>query len=234
MKKRQQISTILLMTAILVIITSGCKKNEEDDPSIIKDGDGNIYQTVKIGTQVWLKENLKTTRLNDGTEIPLITDDTEWENALTAAYCWYDDDITNKDPFGALYNWFAVNTGKLCPKGWHVPSESELTELVTFLGGESVAGGKLKTTGTIEGGDGLWNQPNVDATNETGFSALPGGSRGGKYFHDINWSGLWWTSTEYPPKSAYYYFINNFDGAVGDSDNGTWKFTGFSVRCLKY
>ncbi len=99
----------------------------------VKDGDGNIYQTVTIGTQIWLKENLKTTRYNDGTDISLITDQTEWKNAISAAYCWYDNDITNKDPFGALYNWYAVNTGKLCPKGWHVPSESEWTELVYFF-----------------------------------------------------------------------------------------------------
>ncbi|MBE0673817.1 MAG: fibrobacter succinogenes major paralogous domain-containing protein [Bacteroidales bacterium] len=231
MKKSQQISTILLVTVILAIITSGCNKN--DDDSIIKDGDGNIYQTVTIGTQEWLKENLKTTRYNDGTDIPLITDQTEWKNAISAAYCWYDNDITNKDPFGALYNWYAVNSGKLCPKGWHVPSEIELTALVAFLGGESVAGGKLKTTGTMEGGDGLWNQPNVDATNETGFSALPGGMRGSTHFSDINWGGIWWTSTEYPSNVAYYFFINNNDGTVGDSDIGTSKLSGFSVRCLK-
>lgn len=233
MKKKQQISTILLVTLILVIVTSGCKKN--DDDSIIKDDDGNIYQTVTIGTQVWLKENLKTTRYNDGTTIPQITDQTEWKNAISAAYCWYDNDIANKDPFGAIYNWYAVNTGKLCPKGWHVPTEIEWTELVTFLGGESVAGGKLKTTGTIQGGDGLWNQPNVAATNETGFSALPGGLRGtgNVAFMDIYWGGVWWTSTEYPPNSAYYFFINNYDGTVGDSDTGTSKNSGFSVRCLK-
>jgi len=214
------------------MLVTGCNKNDENDSSVFKDGDGNIYQTVTIGTQVWLKENLKTTKYNDGTEIPLITDNTEWKNAITAAYCWYDNDITNKDPFGALYNWYAVNTGKLCPKGSHVPSESELTELVAFLGGESVAGGKLKTTGTIEGGDGLWNQPNVDATNETGFSALPGGLRAGSFF-DINWGGVWWTSTEYPSNRAYYFYINNYDGTVGDSDDGGSKDSGYSVRCLK-
>lgn len=230
MKKIHQISTVPILCALLLIISIGCKKDGED--SSIKDGDGNIYQTVTIGTQVWLKENLKTTTLNDGTEIQPITDNTEWKNAITSAYCWYDNDITNKDPFGALYNWYAVNSGKLCPKGWHVPSESEWTELVTFLGGESVAGGKLKTTGTIEGGDGLWKQPNVDATNETGFSALPGGMRGSA-FTDINWGGIWWTSTEYPSNLAYYFYINNYDGTVGDSDTGTSKSSGFSVRCLK-
>jgi len=221
---------LFLITGVLGLLLTGCKK---EDINTITDSDGNIYTTITIGTQVWMVENLKTTKYNDGTEIPPITDNTEWKNTTAAAYCWYGNEITNKDPYGALYNWYAVNTGKLCPQGWHVPSESEWTVLVNFLGGESVAGGKLKTTGTIEEGDGLWYQPNVDATNETGFSALPGGARGGGGFSDINWGGIWWTSTAYPSDRAYYFYINNYNGTVGDSDTGIAKYNGYSVRCLK-
>lgn len=221
----------LLLLISLALIISSCKKN--DDPSVIKDGDGNIYTSVAIGTQTWLVENLKTTKFNDGTSIQLVTDNSVWNSLTTPACCFYNnDEAANKSTFGALYNWYAVNNDKLCPKGWHVPSESEWTELVNFLGGESVAGGKLKTTGTIEAGNGLWHQPNVDATNETGFSALPGGLCG-SVFNDINWGGVWWTSTEYPPNRAYYFYINNYDGTVGDSEDGGSKNSGFSVRCLK-
>ena len=220
---------LFLMTGVMAVLLTSCKKEGDN---AVTDTDGNIYTNVTIGTQIWMVENLKTTKYNDGTEIPLITDNTGWNNATADAYCWYDNAITNKDLYGALYNWYAVSTGKLCPKGWHVPSESEWAELVNYLGGESVAGGKLKTTGTIEGGDGLWHQPNVDATNETGFSALPGGLRGSA-FNDINWGGVWWTSTEYPSNRAYYFYINNNDGSVGDSDDGGSRSSGYSVRCLK-
>lgn len=223
---------MLIMATVILIIATGCKKEEEDP--IIKDGDGNIYTSVTIGTQVWLKENLKTTKYNDEAAITLVTDKTAWGIATSAAYCWYDNTVSKKDPYGALYNWYAVSTGKLCPSGWHVPSESEWKVLVSFLGGETVAGGKLKTTGTVEGGNGLWYQPNVDATNETGFSALPGGYRGatGNFF-DFGYGGTWWTSTEYPPDHAYWFYINNFEGRVGDTEDGSLKKDGFSVRCIK-
>ena len=117
--------------------------------------------------------NLKTTKYNDGTSIPNVTNDTSWSNLTTGAYCWYNNDVSYKNPYGALYNWYAVNTGKLAPKGWHVPSDAEWTTLITYLGGESIAGGKLKEAGTTH-----WLSPNTEATNSTGFSALPGGRRG--------------------------------------------------------
>lgn len=220
------------MTGVMAVLFTSCKKDDDDS---LTDIDGNIYTMVTIGSQVWMVENLKTTKYNDGTSITLITDNTEWSNASAPAYCWYDNDISNKELYGALYKWYAVNTDKLCPSGWHVPSESEWSELVSFLGGEAIAGGKLKTTGTIESGNGLWYQPNVDATNETGFSAVPGGMRSGTTgnFSDFNYGGVWWTSTEYPSNLAYYFYINNYDGMVGDSETGTGKKDGFSVRCLK-
>ena len=152
-----------------------------------EDGDGNLYATTTIGTQVWMAENLRTTKYADGTAIPLVNTNATW-NALTAtskAYCWYNDDIGNKATYGALYTWAAAMNGAassadnpstiqgVCPTGWHLPSDEEWTELTYYLGGESVAGGKLKETGTTH-----WNSPNTGATNETGFTALPGGYRG--------------------------------------------------------
>lgn len=134
--------------------------------TFIADADGNTYKIIKIGDQVWTAENLRTTRYNDGTEIPLVTDYTAWTNLTTPAYAWTNNDIGNKSVYGALYNWFAVKTCKLCPSGWHVPTDAEWTILENHLGGISVAGGKMKETGTEH-----WFAPNTDATNESGFTA---------------------------------------------------------------
>jgi uncharacterized protein (TIGR02145 family) len=139
----------------------------------VTDTDGNVYHTVIIGTQEWMVENLKTRRFNDGSAIPLVASSSAWPTLTTAGYCWYNNDsAANSATYGALYNWFAVNAGKLAPTGWHVPSDSEWNVLITYLGGESVAGGRLKEAGTVH-----WNSPNAGATNEFGFTALPGGHR---------------------------------------------------------
>ena len=123
---------------------------------VVQDIDGNNYLTVTIGTQIWMAENLRTTKYNDGTAIPLVTDNTTWANLTTPAYCWYNNDAkTNGSTYGALYNWYSVNTKKLCPTGWHVPNDTEWTTLTTYLGGTAVAGGKLKETGTAH-----WYSPN--------------------------------------------------------------------------
>jgi uncharacterized protein (TIGR02145 family) len=230
MKKRQRIRKVMLVIALLAIITSGCKKNEEDDPSIIKDGDGNIYQPVTIGTQIWLVENLKTTKYNDGSSVPLVTDDVEWENLATPGYCWYENNETaNKSSYGGLYNWYAVNTNKLCPKGWHVPTDEEWTALITQLGGESEASGKLKEAGTAH-----WKSPNTNASNSSGFTALPGGFRksNGSYEKKGEF-GVWWSATEEngDPLDAwerYLVFDNNY--AYRGTDP---KKLAFSVRCIK-
>lgn len=134
--------------------------------TFIADADGNTYKIIKIGDQVWTAENLRTTRYNDGTEIPLVTDYTAWTNLTTPSYAWTNNDIGNKSVYGALYNWFAVKTCKLCPSGWHVPTDAEWTILENHLGGITVAGGKMKETGTEH-----WFAPNTDATNESGFTA---------------------------------------------------------------
>jgi uncharacterized protein (TIGR02145 family) len=192
----------------------------------VTDIDGDVYHTVTIGTQVWMVENLKTTKYNDGTAIPLVTDSSAWAALTTPGYCWYNNNAaTYKNTYGALYNWYAVNTGKLAPTGWHVPTDSEWTVLTTYLGGDSAAGGPLKEVGTTH-----WAAPNTGATNTSGFSALPGGFRGST-FYDVGSIGYWWSSTAYDAAyswnrdifydSAYVYRYNH------NSDYG------FSVRCVK-
>lgn len=226
-KLKNRISLIVVCASFLVLASS-CKKEAEDDPSVIKDGDGNVYASVTIGTQVWLKENLKTTKYNDGTSIPLVTDVT-WRDLTTPGYCWYDnDEATYKNTYGALYNWYVVNTGKLCPKGWHVPSDTEWTTLATNLGGEDIAGGKLKEAGTTH-----WNPPNTLGFNESGFTALPGGLRsfGGSfgYIGQINF--LWSSDQSGGPTAAWDRRLNYDDGKI--SRYGEYKTQGHSVRCIK-
>ena len=180
------------------------KINVTGPSSTVTDIDGNVYHTVTIGTQVWMVENLKTTKYNDGTAIPLVTDVTSWSNLTTPGYCWYNNDATAyKTTYGALYNWFTVNTGKLAPTGWHVPTDGEWTTLTSYLGGENVAGGKMKSTGTIEDGTGLWHDPNIGATNESGFSGVPACGRNcdGR-FANIGKDGIWWNASEYGTTDA--------------------------------
>jgi len=232
--------SLLVLGIVIVIIyyvISSENKNhtndqKEPDKTIAIDSiDNHIYKTVKIGNQVWMSENLKTTRLNDGTVITLITDSSVWGNLKTPAYCWYDnDEATYKTAYGALYNWYAVNTGKLCPTGWHVPSSAEWETLAYYLGHDSVAVEGLKETGTSH-----WASPNTGATNKSGFTALPGGLRKpGMAFEGVGDQGNWWSSTgsnaydasyamyQSIDRNYYYHYINDAPKAVG-----------FSVRCIK-
>lgn len=192
------------------------------------DADGNSYKTVVIGTQVWMGKNLMTTRYNDYTAIPMVSDATVWSNSSTPAYCWYNNDAaTYKSVYGALYNWYTVKTGKLCPTGWHVPSNAEWTTLTDYLGGESVAGGKLKETGTSH-----WYPPNEGATNSSGFTALPGGQHmPDGTFGNIEYSGLWWSTTDNTIPGAYFWYAHQF--YTGFVSTGSKQNAGVSVRCLK-
>lgn len=196
----------------------------------VKDIDGNVYKTVKIGTQTWMAENLKTTKFNDGKVIPLVTD-TTWHSIKTPGYCWYDNNkTTNKNLYGAMYNWFAVNNGKLCPSGWHVPNWDEWTTLINYTGGENFAAGKLKEAGTAH-----WKSPNADVTNESKFTALPGGSRfdiDGSYYGMGDY-GNWWSSTEFDSFSPGTAFILMMDYRSVETSKGfPKKQSGASVRCV--
>jgi uncharacterized protein (TIGR02145 family) len=226
----------LAIVGLIIILQNSCKKKDDNNAvGTITDIDGNIYHTVQIGTQLWMAENLKTTRYNDGTEIPLVTNKQEWLDLSTSGYCWYNNDpATYKITYGALYNWYAVNTGKLAPKGWHVPSDAEWTTLINYLGGESIAGGKMKSTGTIEAGTGLWPYPNVGATNESGLAAIPAGKRNdGGSFSSIGYNCELWSSSEcdYSTYSAWYQHLSCY--LINVDRIGYLKINGFSVRCVK-
>lgn len=198
------------------------------DYGSVTDKEGNIYRTIIIGAQTWMAENLASTMFSDGSAIPLVTGEAAWAGLTKSGYCWYkNDEISFRPEYGALYNWYAVNSGKLCPAGWHVPTDEEWTILTDYLGGETVAGGKMKETGTT-----FWVDPNTGATNSTAFSAFPGGFRyhDGKFF-DFGFSAYWWTSTEYIPGVAWFRFLYYNESTLFRFNNQTRN--GFSVRCIK-
>ena len=226
MKREPLIRTQTIIVSILLLLfVTGCKK-EKDEPVTATDVDGNVYKTVTIGTQVWFQENLKVTKLNDGTAIDLVTDDAAWGNTATSQYCWYGNNMSNKTVYGALYNCYCVKTNKLCPAGWHVPTDAEWTALSDFLGGEDVAGGKMKETGTAH-----WLSPNTGATNESGFTAVPGG-----YRHKLSFAGqmgeyaYFWSST-LSISQNYLRDLGNSTAELGRYDNQFEN--GLSVRCIK-
>jgi len=207
----------------------------------ISDFDGNTYNTVQIGGQCWMKENLATTHYADGTSL---VDGTyagsNYGNYTTKYWFVYDDNFSNKATYGLLYTWAAVmnsavssNTNPsgvqgVCPTSWHVPSDAEWTQLTDFLGGDSVAGGKLKEAGTSH-----WDSPNTGATNETGFTALPGGYRYNAYgsFYYIGKNGYWWSSTEYNTNNAWIVLMKyNFSIVIIQWDISNY---GYSVRCVR-
>jgi len=196
----------------------------------VTDIDGNTYPTIIIGTQCWMKENLKTTRFSNGNPVPLVTSSAVWSNTSNTrspAFCWYNNSQgTYGNTYGALYNWYAVGRGNLCPTGWHVPSHDEWTILSNFLGG-SLAGGKLKEIGFIH-----WISPNTGATNESGFTALPGGRRSNTgSFSSITAQGNWWSSVMTSPSSALFRYLSFNSVYIGQTSYP--MVFGHSVRCLK-
>jgi uncharacterized protein (TIGR02145 family) len=199
---------------------------------IVSDIDGNTYKTVQIGTQVWMAENLKTAKYNDGITIPNVTYFTQWTNLTTGAWVYYNNDVANNAKYGKLYNWCAVSkttngNKNICPTGWHVPTDAEWTVLTGYLGGESISGGKMKEVGTTS-----WISPNTGATNTSLFTGLPGGNRNddGNY-SNIGYFGSWWSSTEFSTNDAWVcYLYYGLGGAYRNSFN---KRNGFSVRCLR-
>jgi len=192
------------------------------------DYDGNAYPTITIGMQVWMAENLRVTHYRNGDAIPDVTDGSAWSALTTGAYCWYDNDENENEKYGTLYNWYAVDDSRgLCPTGWHVPTDGELTAFTTYLGGEDVAGGKMKSVND------LWISTNYDATNLSGFSGLPGGYRlefDGDFFLN-GLVGYVWSSTQYDADKAWYRYLA-YDGASVHRYS-IFKERGFSVRCLR-
>ena len=224
----------------LYILTISIIGNAQITDSIIDSRDGKVYKTIKIGNQWWMAENLNNTGIVDSINPVLVSDNKKWIEIKTPAYSWYnDDEKTYKDTYGALYNWYAVNKSCLCPSGWHIPSDQEWKQLELALGLDSSEIDKTGVRGNNEGGQlkkddtTYWSNPNIGATNKSGFSAIPGGHRNWKTgdFIDIGLFGTWWSSTEadsnYAWRRTLYY-----------NDEKIRRFTshkrdGFSVRCVK-
>jgi uncharacterized protein (TIGR02145 family) len=204
------------------------------------DIDGNIYRTVKIGNQVWTVENLKVTKYRNGDAILYVIDNLEWAKLTIGAYCNYDNDMNNIMVYGRLYNWYAINDSRnIAPTGWHVPTDEEWKQLEIVLGMSrstadetewrgSDVGGKLK-----EAGKTYWSSPNTGATNESGFSALPGGFRGvdNSNYYSMNLHAYFWSFTEYNVSVAWSRHLSYHNSDI--TRDGNDKRYGFSVRLIK-
>jgi uncharacterized protein (TIGR02145 family) len=238
MKKNLRFHSLALIAIVATgsIFLLSCEKEEDKDkdkdkPEIeygaVTDIDGNVYDAVTIGTQTWMIQDLKTSKYRNGDSISAGLSDDDWESATSGACAIYNNDDANNNTYGKLYNWYAVTDSRhLCPDGWHVPADAEWTTLISYLGGESVAGGKLKEAGTTH-----WNNPN-SATNESGFAALPAGQRSwyGPY-HDLGTYGYWWSTSEGFADGSWGRSMVNSENKVVRY-NYT-KLVGFSVRCVK-
>jgi uncharacterized protein (TIGR02145 family) len=228
MKKLNLFSVVMLITG-LAFFTSCKKDKKEETPSptptnqTVKDYDGNEYHTVKIGTQTWMVENLKVTHYRNGDAIPNVTNST-WDNLTTGAYCDYNNTPSNSITYGRLYNWYAVHDSRnIAPTGWHVPSDAEWTILENYLGGDSIAGGKLKVTSS--------NSPAWDGTNTSGFSALPAGYSYSGTSNDMGTYAYFWSVTEVNATGAWSRELRTGYAQSGRTNLG--KIVGFSVRCLQ-
>jgi uncharacterized protein (TIGR02145 family) len=251
MKKNKILFYQLILLGFILITFNCCKKEdkeEEPDPvNTVSDIDGNEYTTITLGVQTWMVENLKVTRLNDGTAITLVSDNTAWTNLKTTpGYCWYDNDQTTyKDKQGALYNWYAVNTQKLAPKGWHVPTDVDWTSLEKFLEANgynfdgSISGNKIAKAMASTS---FWKESIINGSigntdfssyrNKSGFTAVPSGDRRPDgTFHNYSLFCTWWSVTASDTYNAWVRYLGNT--SVDLKRVGYLKENGFSVRCIK-
>jgi len=215
---------VFICAGLLFVIASSCNNRIPDK---VTDIDGNVYHTICIGKQVWMVENLKVTRYRNGDSIPKVTGRAKWTIQKEGAFCNYDNNDNNITAYGRLYNWFAVNDSRhIAPEGWHIPSDDEFNTLINYLGGDSIAGNKMKEPGALH-----WLAPN-NAANKSGFSASPGGYRNdydGNFFLQGH-NGMLWSATE-NDTTAWIRIVNNRDASV--FRNYACKPSGFSVRCIK-
>lgn len=226
----------ILLIAFCLLSLFSCEKNPTENKSKIETGtvtdiDGNTYRTIKIGNQWWMAENLKVTHYRNGDVIPNVTNNSEWTSLINGAYCNYANDSSIAATYGRLYNWIAViDNRNIAPEGWHVPQYEEWQTLVDYLGGSDVAGGKMKEAGTTH-----WVSPNENATNSSGFSALPGGYRnyddnGFGTFFDLRYAAYFWSST-FSMNRAWRCGIGFDDSHV---NLGTEELrSGFSIRFIR-
>lgn len=249
MKKMKHLIHLLFIAGLIFTTVTACNKSEDtigDFPSAgtLKDADGNKYNTVKIGNQVWTVENLKTTKYNDGTQMTNVTDDTQWQSIKTGAYCNYDNLESNAATYGRLYNWYAVNSDKLAPDGWHIPTDDDWNILRDYLiaNGYNYDGTKdedkiaksLCSKSNWELSSKVGTPGSIpEDNNSTGFSALPGGCRKSVgTFSYIGANGFWWCSNEVNSSDAWFMTIfNDFEDIdiFGDYNKGY----GLSIRLVK-
>ncbi|MBN1790916.1 MAG: fibrobacter succinogenes major paralogous domain-containing protein [Bacteroidales bacterium] len=230
-------SSILIIYILIVFVLTGCSPTEVE-PIVLKDIDGNTYKTVKIGNQFWMAENLRVTHYRDGTPINHVTADSNWIALSAGAYCAYNNSEHNAETYGYLYNWYAVDDSRnIAPEGWHVPTEEEWMQLETHLGmPESELddkyrgideGGKMKEADTTH-----WHSPNTGATNESGFSALPGGYRHGYFtFSALGYCASFWSSSASNNYHAWSRHLIYYDSYITRIDYD--KKYGHSVRCIQ-
>ena len=211
----------LLLPLLSILIHTSCKKPNTNsvNPTIA---------SIKICNQIWMVRNLDVSTYRNGDPIPQVTDPTAWAGLTTGAWCYYNNDPANGTVYGKLYNWYAVNDPRgLAPAGWHVPTDAEWTTLSTCLGGDVVAGGAMKEIGITH-----WSSPNTGATNNSGFTGLPGGFRNNVIFYIVGTEGNWWSATEFNSSNAWSRSLDYFYGNIYRY-SGYDKLYGFSVRCLK-
>lgn len=228
MEKRKQFWVLSSILGVLLLFIYSCEKDGES--KTVVDIDGNVYNSVTIGTQIWMVENMKTTRYQNGDLIGTTTPGSlDIANESSPKYQWPSgNNENNVDTYGRLYTWHAVTDSRsVCPTGWRLPTDAEWTTLITYLGGETAAGGKLKETANTH-----WLNPNTEATNETNFTALPAGYRNqtGEYSGIGNY-GYWWSSTENTTISAWNRSMSYGSSSV--SRNASFEKNGLSVRCVK-
>ncbi len=218
-----------ILTLIIFSISScGTTNAVESNPGLGVIFNGYTYKTIILGNgQEWMAENLRTTTYRNGDAIPNVTNNAQWQNLTTGAWAHYNNNSQYENPFGKLYNWHAVaDPRNICPTGWHVPTDTDWTVLTVYLD-ESIAGGKMKSTGLQ-----YWASPNTGATNESGFSGLPGGHRDSSgSFYSVGKVGCWWSFTEHSTNEAKRRNLGYGLGYVVRSDGP--KKSGFSIRCLK-
>jgi uncharacterized protein (TIGR02145 family) len=218
---------LILLSGVCLFTLPGCEKNN-DTPDPVTDIDGNIYETIRIGNQVWMTENLRTTRLNDGSEIKLITKNQEWYNNSDPAFSWYNNDSSMfKVPYGALYNGYVAVNERICPAGWRVPYKDDWKQLVQSFGDTIDAGGRLKVEGLTQ-----WHFPNTGADNSSDFSALPAGMR---YFEgtysSLSYFTAFWSTTQSDTTSLSFMSLSYLDAKATFGIKS--KRHGFSIRCIR-
>ncbi|MEQ1677571.1 MAG: fibrobacter succinogenes major paralogous domain-containing protein [Chitinophagaceae bacterium] len=219
-----------LLIFLMLVAFPGCKKEEIKET--VTDIDGNVYNTVTIGSQVWMVENLKVTRYRNGDPIMKITDQTAWLNSTIGAYCNYYNIDSNSETYGHLYNWLAAGDArKIAPVGWHIPTYEEWFALQYFLGDYTVAGGKMKKAGTE-----YWMSPNAGTDNSSGLNGMPGGMRTNSapgYFSGLRYFGFWWSATEESTNPLYAHYRSLRHDSPVAGWGSTFKNEGLSVRCIK-